>query len=221
MQFQALLDLAFFAALQNFMSAISLGERVREGWRKVKRNNKVEVWKENCKFPLLVWAVLTGAFCNTFMKCSVWHNKDHLGWTHPRVILPLLPRLPCRAEQCRVSAAGEGLVCERQLDVGRRAAGGGQHGHRTETGIGDYLASVQARPVHPLEQTLSQGEAKHAHTRQSRGQNRLRRENMWEEYIWLVAPLYAILKYTDNARWAAVGTLPRLGSSESLVQTIQ
>lgn len=60
-------------------------------------------------------------------------------------------------------------MCERQLDVGRRAAGGGQHGHRTETGIGDTLASVQARPVHPLEQTLSQGEAKHAHTESESG----------------------------------------------------
>lgn len=29
----------------------------------------------------------------------------------------LFSRLPCRTEQCRLSAAGEGLVCERQLDA--------------------------------------------------------------------------------------------------------
>ncbi|GLD51642.1 double-stranded RNA-specific editase B2 isoform X3, partial [Lates japonicus] len=60
------------------------------------------------------------------------------------------------AEQCRVPAAREGLVCERQLVAGRHTVGGGQHRHRTETGLRDTLASLQARPVHPLEQTLPQ-----------------------------------------------------------------
>lgn len=63
----------------------------------------------------------------------------------------------CRAEQRRVPAAWEGLVCERQLDVGGRTAGGGEHGHRTEAGVGDAVTALQARPVQPLEQTAPQG----------------------------------------------------------------
>ncbi|KAG7216714.1 hypothetical protein INR49_021097, partial [Caranx melampygus] len=61
-----------------------------------------------------------------------------------------------RSEQCRVSAAGKGLVCEHQLDAGRRTGGGGQHRHGTETGLGDAVASLQTRPVHALEQTVPQ-----------------------------------------------------------------
>lgn len=51
-------------------------------------------------------------------------------------------------------------MCERQLDAGRRTDGDGQHGHGTQAGLGDSLATLQARPVHPLEQTVPQGEGR-------------------------------------------------------------
>lgn len=71
--------------------------------------------------------------------------------------------LPRRPEQCRPSATREGFLREHQLDAGRRAAGGGQHGHRTETGVRDAVQALQARPLHPLEQTLPQGERRRNH----------------------------------------------------------
>lgn len=75
--------------------------------------------------------------------------------------------LPHRLEQCRLSAAGEGVVCERQLDVGWRTVGSGQHRNWTETRLRDTLTSLQARPVHPLEQTVPQGEGRHLWRRSS------------------------------------------------------
>lgn len=64
-----------------------------------------------------------------------------------------------------MSAGREGRKCEHQLDTGRRTVGGGQHHHGTEAGLRSTLTSLQTRPLHPLEQTLSKGEAKLAQGR--------------------------------------------------------
>lgn len=80
-------------------------------------------------------------------------------FTSSRSHTRLCPPPNCRAQWRRLLAAdGQGHVRERQLDAGRRAAGGAQHGHRAAPGVWGVLAPLQARHVRPLEQTAPQGQ---------------------------------------------------------------
>jgi len=147
-----------FAALQNFTSAISLGEKVSQGWTKVKPNNKVEDWEEKRTVAKIS---LTSA--SHFLEWNVQRSLGSPVGQHSEcygrsTLCKATVFLPRRAEQRRVSAAGKGHVRQRQLDAGRPAAGAGQHRNGTETGHGDTLETLQACSVHPLEQTLPQGE---------------------------------------------------------------